>query len=145
MSVEFPLALIDTLIRRNAGNLRVSEGAAEELARHLQDQGVALGKKAARQAESEGRNTIMAKDTDVDEIPRKEELVLPIAPVDRVVRLDLADYLRVARDARIAFTHRLENHADEVARSAALLARHAGRRTIQSEDISTYVKVANGI
>lgn len=70
----------------------------------------------------------MAKDTDIDEIPRKEERLLPIVPVDRVVRIELADYLRVAKDASITFAHILEKHADEVAASTSVLARHAGRK-----------------
>ncbi|HKL29999.1 MAG TPA: histone-like protein, partial [Natrialbaceae archaeon] len=42
MSVELPFAPVDTIIRRNAGDLRVSAEAAEELARRVQHRGAAL-------------------------------------------------------------------------------------------------------
>jgi len=47
MSVELPFAPVDGIIRRNAGDLRVSADAAEELARRIQAHGAELAIDAA--------------------------------------------------------------------------------------------------
>lgn len=141
MSVELPFAPVDTVIRRNAGSLRVSAGAAEELARRIQEHGAALAQAAARRADADGRKTIMADDFDVESGSDRDALVLPIAPVDRIARLDLDDRYRVGMDARIALATHLQAFADEAAAGAALLARHAGRRTVQAEDFQAYFEL----
>lgn len=141
MSVELPFAPIDTVIRRHAGSLRVSADAARELARRIQDHGAALATEAAVRADADGRKTIMADDFGVDSPPDREDLALPIAPIDRIARLDLDDRYRVGMDARIALAHILETYADSAAEGAAILARHAGRRTVQAEDIETYFEL----
>jgi histone H3/H4 len=41
-------------------------------------------------------------------------------------------------DARIALASLLEDEANTVAAAAAILAEHAGRRTIKGEDIEVY-------
>jgi len=139
MSVELPFAPVDSIIRRNAGDLRVSAEATEELARRIQRRGAELASDAAGTATGDGRKTLMAGDFDVAEhdVPDKDELVLPIAPVDRIARLDIEDRYRVSMDARVALAALLESFADEVAHDAATLARHAGRRTIKAEDVET--------
>jgi histone H3/H4 len=134
MSVELPFAPVDTIIRRNAGNLRVSAEAAEELARRIQRRGATLAAEAAEQATADGRKTLMAADFDVDIDRDKDGLALPIAPVDRIARLDIDDY-RVSMDARVALATVLESFADDVAAAAAYLARHADRRTVKAEDV----------
>ncbi len=58
---------------------------------------------------------------------------LPIAPVDRLIRK--AGAQRVSEEAAIEMTKVLEETAIEIARKATLLAHHAGRKTIISEDI----------
>ncbi|WP_286670844.1 histone [Halorarius litoreus] len=141
MSVELPFAPVDTVIRRNAGNLRVSAGAAEELARRIQERGAALAVEAAERATAEGRKTLMAQDFGV-EPGDKDELELPIAPVDRIARLDIDDRYRVSMDARVALARRLESYADTVASAAAILAHHADRRTVKAEDVETYFELA---
>ncbi|WP_256298109.1 histone [Haloarchaeobius salinus] len=138
MSVELPFAPVDSIIRRNAGDLRVSAGAAEELARRIQLHGAALAKDAAEVATADGRKTLMASDFGVEASIDKDELELPVAPVDRIARLDIDDSYRVAMDARVALADILEDYADNVAAAAATLARHADRRTIKAEDIETY-------
>ena len=50
MSVELPFAPVDTVIRRNAGQLRVSAEAAEELARQIQSNGAERAAAAAERA-----------------------------------------------------------------------------------------------
>ena len=141
MSVELPFAPVDTVIRRNAGTLRVSAGAAEELARRIQQRGAELAVDAAERATDDGRKTLMAEDFDI-EPGDKDELELPIAPVDRIARLDIDDRYRVSMDARVALARRLESYADTVASAAAVLARHADRRTVKREDVETYFELA---
>jgi len=140
MSVELPFAPVDTIIRRNAGNLRVSAEAAEELARRIQDEGARLAALAAEEATADGRKTLMASDFGVDDPGDKDALELPIAPVDRIARLDIDDY-RVSMDARIALAGQLEVYADTVAAAAADLARHADRRTVKAEDVEAYFEL----
>jgi histone H3/H4 len=142
MSVELPFAPVDTVIRRNAGNLRVSAEAAEELARRIQERGAALAIDAAEEASADGRKTLMATDFGVETVPDKDRLELPIAPIDRIARLDIGDSYRVAMDARIALADILESYADNVAAAAADLARHAGRRTVKAEDVAAYFELA---
>lgn len=138
MRVELPFAPVDGIIRRNAEDLRVSAAAAEALAELIQQRGAELAVEAAHRADEEGRKTLMASDFSVATIPDRESLALPIAPVDRIARLDIDDAYRVSMDARIALASLLEAYADEVAEGAALLARHADRRTVKAEDIHTY-------
>ena len=141
MSVELPFAPVDELIRRNADGLRVSADAAEELAYRIQREGAQLATVAASRADSDGRKTLMVEDFDVSTGTDVAELVLPIAPVDRVARLDIDDRYRVSMDARIALATILESYADDVAAAAARLARHANRRTIKGEDVEVYFEL----
>jgi histone H3/H4 len=140
MSVELPFAPVDTIIRRNAGGLRVSAEAAEELARRIQERGAALAADAAEEATGDGRKTLMAADFGV-EAGDADELELPIAPVDRIARLDIDDRYRVSMDARVALARVLEEYADRVAAAAAVLARHAARRTVKGEDVQAYYEL----
>ncbi len=141
MSVELPFAPIDELIRRKAGDLRVSAGAAEELARRVQDHGADLAVQAAESATADGRKTLMPQDFAVEHAVDRDQLTLPIAPVDRIARLRIDDSYRVSMDARVALADILEEYAENIARSAAVLAEHAGRRTIQAEDVETYFEL----
>ena len=138
MSVELPFAPVDELIRRNAKGLRVSAGAAEELADRIQHEGASRAAVAAEKANADGRKTLMMTDFGVDTVPSRESLTLPIAPVDRVARLTIDDRYRVSMDARVALAAELEAYADGVATVATLLARHADRRTVKAEDIELY-------
>ena len=141
MSVELPFAPVDAVIRRNADGLRVSAGAAEELARRIQQRGAALAEAAAQEATKDGRKTLMPSDFGVSTVPEKNDMELPVAPVDRIARLDIeADY-RVAMDARVALAELLESFADDVAAAAAALARHADRRTVKAADIEMYFEL----
>ncbi|WP_338727213.1 histone [Haladaptatus sp. DJG-WS-42] len=141
MSVELPFAPVDTIIRRNAGSLRVSADAAEELARRIQGHGATLAIDAAEHATADGRKTLMAQDFGVEQAIDKDSLTLPIAPVDRIARLRIDNKYRVAMDARIALADILEDYAEDIALAAATLARHANRRTIKAEDIQTYFEL----
>ena len=141
MSVELPFAPVDTIIRRNAGDLRVSADAAQELARRIQQHGAELAVDAAERATRDGRKTLMSEDFGVQQVVDKDDLELPVAPVDRIARLQIGDSYRVAMDARIALADILEDYADNVAKAAATLARHADRRTVKAEDIDTYFEL----
>lgn len=138
MNVELPFAPVDTIIRRNAGSLRVSADASKELARRIQSHGAVLAVDAAERATADGRKTLMAQDFGVETVVDKDELELPVAPVDRIARIEIDDRYRVSMDARVALADILEDYADNVARAAAILARHADRRTIIDDDIETY-------
>lgn len=142
MSVELPFAPVDAVIRRNAGGLRVSAGAAEELARRIQERGATLATTAAEEATHDGRKTLMPSDFGAESVPDKDGLELPVAPVDRIARLDIDDDYRVAMDARVALAAILESFADDVAAAAAALARHADRRTVKAADVETYFELA---
>lgn len=138
MSVELPFAPVDAIIRRNADSLRVSADAAEALARRIQQHGAVLAVDAAETATDDGRKTLMATDFDVHQVVDRDSLELPVAPVDRIARLEIDNSYRVSMEARIALADILEDYADNVAAAAAKLARHADRRTVQADDIETY-------
>ena len=141
MSVELPVAPVDDVIRRHADGLRVSAEAGEELARRIQSEGARRAATAAKRADEEGRKTLMIADFGAGGVPDKDMLDLPIAPVDRVARLDIDDRYRVSMDARIVLAAQLEAYAEDIAAAAAYLARHAGRRTIKGEDVEAYFQL----
>lgn len=141
MSVELPFAPVDTIIRQQAGTLRVSSDAVTALAERIQAEGARVAVDAAERADEDGRKTIMATDFDVTDVPDQSRLTLPIAPIDRIARLDIPDRYRVGVDARLALAAHLEEFATDVASGAAILARHANRRTVQAEDIETYFQL----
>ncbi len=141
MSVELPFAPVDDIIRREAGSLRIGSDATEELARWIQSHGATLAVDAAKRATLEDRKTITTADLGVEKVSDPDAASLPIAPVDRIARLEIDDRYRVAEDARVALAVRLEKQAAEVAAGAATLAEHAGRRTVQAEDVRTYTRL----
>tara|TARA_B110000116_G_C16735300_1_gene535715 strand:+ start:861 stop:1298 length:438 start_codon:yes stop_codon:yes gene_type:complete len=141
MSIELPFAPVDTIIRRNAGGLRVSLDAAEELALQIQLEGASLSVEAAIVADANGRKTIQEEDFNIESEDIKKDLTLPIAPIDRIARLEIDSRYRIGNDARVALARYLEEYADQVAKKSVLLARHAGRKTIQKEDIQAYFKI----
>lgn len=143
VSVELPLAPIDDLIRGQNPDLRVSSTAAEALAERIQQEGASVSAEAAERAEVEGRKTIMVKDYHIDLDPDPEDPALPVAPVDRIARLDVDDF-RVSQDARIALTAYLQGWAEDVADAAGRLAEHADRKTVQAEDVEAYFAVCDG-
>jgi len=58
---------------------------------------------------------------------------LPIAPITRLVRKAGAE--RVSEEASVALVEILEEKAEEIAKKAVGLAKHAGRKTVKKEDI----------
>jgi histone H3/H4 len=143
VTVELPYSPVDSLIRKSAPDMRVSSEAAEELAGRIQERGAEVAVDAAENARKDGRKTVRAEDFGFEtRVTRKEDLVLPVAPVDRIARLRLDGY-RVSKDARLALAAHLEDWATEVAKASATLAEHAGRRTVQREDLETYFEIAD--
>ncbi|WP_256685098.1 histone family protein [Halococcus qingdaonensis] len=138
MSVELPFAPVDAIIRRHAGSLRVSSEATEELARRIQRRGARLASEAADRATDDDRKTLRVADFDGGGSTDSE---LPIAPVDRIARLDIDERYRVSMDARVALAGILERYAGRVASAAAVLARHADRRTITLADVEAYFEL----
>lgn len=59
--MALPLASVDKLIRK-AGAHRVSEDAAKELATHLEEIAIEVGREAITLAEHAGRKTVKAED-----------------------------------------------------------------------------------
>ncbi len=60
-------------------------------------------------------------------------VVLPLAPVERVIRNAGAE--RVSETARNELAEILEEYGLEISREAITLAKHAGRTTVKGEDI----------
>ncbi len=58
---------------------------------------------------------------------------VPLAPVERLIRKAGAE--RVSNDASEALADVIEEIAIEISQKAVKLAKHAGRKTITSEDI----------
>ncbi|XGI84577.1 histone [Halorutilales archaeon Cl-col2-1] len=144
-TVELPFAPVDSLIREADPEIRVSADASERLAEVIQRKGAEVAAEAAEKATDDGRKTVMADDFGFNSDPgpdevSKDDLCLPIAPVDRIARLDIHNY-RISEEARLVLADYLEDWAKDIAASAADLARHAERRTVQSEDIDAYLEI----
>ncbi len=58
---------------------------------------------------------------------------LPLAPVKRIIKQ--AGAHRVSEDAVRELRDELEDHAEDRARQAKQYAKHAGRKTVQAEDV----------
>ncbi|MFP3908306.1 MAG: histone family protein [Archaeoglobaceae archaeon] len=63
---------------------------------------------------------------------------IPVSPVDRLMRK--AGAQRVSEDASKKMVEVLEEYASDVARAAADVARHTGRKTVKAEDIKLALK-----
>ena len=69
------------------------------------------------------------------------KLILPLAPVDRLIRKSGAK--RVSDSAKLALAEVLEDFSEKIAVKAMRLAMHAGRKTITAADIKLAMKEFN--
>lgn len=63
---------------------------------------------------------------------------IPTAPIDRLMRK--AGAYRVSEEANKKMVEHLEDYASDVAKRAADVARHSGRKTVKAEDIKLALK-----
>ncbi len=59
---------------------------------------------------------------------------IPLAPVERIIRRSGGD-VRVSEEATRELRDFIEDMAEQVSEMAAKFARHAGRKTVNAEDI----------
>jgi len=64
--------------------------------------------------------------------------VIPLAAMEKIMKNAGAD--RVADSAKSALKSVLEEYGEDISRRAIQLSKHAGRKTIKSEDISLATK-----
>ncbi len=66
-------------------------------------------------------------------LKRKKDRILPIAPVDRLIRK--ANVKRVSEQAAVALAEILEEIGLEISKAAVDLSNHAHRITVNADDI----------
>ena len=62
--------------------------------------------------------------------------ILPLAPVERLIRAASEGDIRVSESARSALTDELEEIGMKIAKEAIIETKHAGRKTVKAEDIN---------
>lgn len=84
------------------------------------------------------RKTIYNRDFDVEQPPPKDTLVLPVAPLKRVLHDELPDTARVGENAVLALAGIVEEYGETIVTHAYLFADHADRNTLFAADINLY-------
>jgi histone H3/H4 len=71
-------------------------------------------------------------------MPKTREHVIPLAISERILKN--AGAQRVSEDAKVAFSDVLKEIAEEIGNQASKISKHAGRKTVQEEDIKLAAK-----
>ena len=71
-------------------------------------------------------------------MPKTREHVIPLAISERILKN--AGAQRVSEDAKVAFSDVLKEVAEEIGQQASKISKHAGRKTVQEEDIKLAAK-----
>jgi histone H3/H4 len=136
---QLPIAPITRIIR-NAGAERVSEDASLELVNYLGGSSKRISKKAVSLAKHAGRKTVKRGDillafgsSPERRVSRRRTFGTPIKPITRMIRNAGAE--RVSKDASLELVNYIENTSKIISKRAVSLAKHAGRKTVKSEDI----------
>lgn len=66
-------------------------------------------------------------------MPKIREHVIPLAIAERILKN--AGAQRVSEEAKVAFSDILKEVAEDIGNQAAKISKHAGRKTVQEEDI----------
>lgn len=71
-------------------------------------------------------------------MPKTREHIIPLAIAERILKN--AGAQRVSEEAKIAFSDILRDIAEEIGTQSARIAKHAGRKTVQDEDVKLAAK-----
>ncbi|MFC1722852.1 histone family protein [Nanoarchaeota archaeon] len=71
-------------------------------------------------------------------MPKTREHVIPLAIAERILKN--AGAQRVSEEAKIAFSDVLRSISEDIGTHASAIAKHAGRKTVQEEDIKLAAK-----
>ena len=67
--------------------------------------------------------------------------IIPLAPVERLIRTASDGDIRVSESARGALTEVLEDIGIKIAKEAIIETKHAGRKTVKAEDINRAIEI----
>ncbi|MHC1570536.1 MAG: histone family protein [Methermicoccaceae archaeon] len=74
-----------------------------------------------------------------------EKRIIPLSPVERLIRDAGAGNVRVSKSGSNALADILDEYGREIALEAIKLSKHAGRKTVKGEDIRlAYERVYRG-
>jgi histone H3/H4 len=71
-------------------------------------------------------------------MPKTREHVIPLAISERILKN--AGAQRVSEEAKVAFSDILKEIAEDIGNQASKISKHAGRKTVQEEDIKLAAK-----
>ncbi|MBW2968010.1 NFYB/HAP3 family transcription factor subunit [Candidatus Woesearchaeota archaeon] len=71
-------------------------------------------------------------------MPKTREHIIPLAIAERILKN--AGAQRVSEEAKIAFSDILRDIAEDIGTQSARIAKHAGRKTVQDEDVKLAAK-----
>ena len=71
-------------------------------------------------------------------MPKTREHVIPLAIAERILKN--AGAQRVSEEAKVAFSDILRDIAEDIGTQASRIAKHAGRKTVQDEDVKLAAK-----